>query len=279
MPTIAGMRRRGFTPEAIRNFADKIGVAKANSVVDYELLNFCLRDDLNLRAKRVMVVLDPLEIEIENYPDDKLEYLDAENNPEDTNMGKRQLLFSKRLYIEREDYIDTPPKNWFRFAPGAEVRLKHAYYVTCKETIKNEQGEVIKLICTYDPDSRGGWTNDGRKVKGTSHWVSAQQNTKVEVRLYEHLFHKTDPMSVAEGQDYTANLNPQSLTILSNCIAETSLIDAKIGEKFQFLRQGYFSLDQDSDPLNETNIDRKLIFNKIVSLKDSYKPPTTRKGV
>lgn len=263
MPTIAGMRRRGFTPDAIRNFADKIGVAKANSVVDFELLQFCLRDDLNLKAKRVMVVLDPLEVVIENYPDGKVEYLEAENNPEDKSAGNRTIPFSKVIYIEKDDFREDAPKKWFRFAPGAEVRLKHAYYVTCKEVVKDDEGNVIKLICTYDPESRGGWTNDGRKVKGTSHWVSALHAVNAEVRLYEQLFMKPDPMSVEEGQDYTANLNPDSLTVINNCKAEPSLVDSETGERFQFLRQGYFCTDYDSKH-------DKLIFNRIVGLKDSW---------
>ncbi|MCL2064474.1 MAG: glutamine--tRNA ligase/YqeY domain fusion protein [Candidatus Cloacimonetes bacterium] len=274
MPTIAGMRRRGFTPEAIRNFCDKIGVAKANSVVDFELLQFCLRDDLNLRAKRVMVVLDPLEVVIENYPESPLnpplqseaeqtEYLDAENNPEDESAGKRKIPFSKVIYIEKDDFREVAPKGWHRFTLGAEVRLKHAYYVVCKEVVKDENGNVIRLICEYDPKSRGGWTNDGRKVKGTSHWVSAEHAVNIEVRLYEHLFDKVDPMNVEEGKDYTANLNPNSLTVLTNCKAEPSLVDSEKSEKFQFLRQGYFCQDYDSTKEN-------LIFNRIVGLKDSW---------
>ncbi len=263
MPTIAGMRRRGFTPESIRNFAEKIGVAKASSVVDYSLLQFCLREDLNLKAKRVMVVLDPLEVVIENYPDGKVEYLEAENNPEDETAGNRSIPFSKVIYIEKEDFKEDANKKWFRFTLGAEVRLKHAYYVTCKEVIKNEQGEVIKLICSYDPDSRGGWTNDGRKVKGTSHWVSAPHCIKTEIRLYEQLFKDSDPMSVPEGKDYTDNLNPDSLTVLNNCYAEPDLKNAAPGEKFQFLRQGYFVADYDTSQ-------DKPVFNRITALKDSW---------
>ncbi|MCK9330527.1 MAG: glutamine--tRNA ligase/YqeY domain fusion protein [Candidatus Cloacimonetes bacterium] len=263
MPTIAGMRRRGFTPESIRNFAEKIGVAKAGSVVDYSLLQFCLREDLNIKAKRVMVVLDPLEVIIENYPDGKVEYLEAENNPEDSSAGNRSIPFSKRLFIEKEDFKEDANKKWYRFTLGAEVRLKHAYYVTCKEVIKNENGEVIKLICTYDSDSRGGWTNDGRKVKGTSHWVSAEHCVKTEVRLYEQLFNDSDPMNVPEGKNYTDNLNLDSLKVLSDCYAEPSLKDASPGEKFQFLRQGYFVADYDFTKDNP-------VFNRITTLKDSW---------
>jgi len=264
MPTLSGMRRRGFTPESIVNFIEKVGVSKANSIVDYELLLFCLRDDLNKKAQRVMVVLDPIEVEIENYPDEKVEYLEADNNPEDATAGKRLIPFGKTIYIEREDYIDIPPKGWYRFAVGSEVRLKHAYYVTCNKAIKDDKGNLIKLICTYDPNSKGGWTNDGRKVKGTSHWVSAKQAVDVEVRLFEHLFNKIDPMIVEEGSDYTANINPQSLTKLFNCKAEQSMQNASIGEKFQFLRLGYFSADYDFTREHP-------VFNKIANLKDSYK--------
>ncbi|MCL1826808.1 MAG: glutamine--tRNA ligase/YqeY domain fusion protein [Candidatus Cloacimonetes bacterium] len=264
MPTLSGMRRRGFTPESIVRFIEKIGVAKAISVVDFELLQFCLREDLNQKAQRVMVVLDPLEVVIENYPADTVEYLDAENNPEDEAAGTRQIPFSQRIYIERDDYVETAPKGWFRFTVGAEVRLKHAYYVTCVDAVKDPQGKVTQLICTYDPQSKGGWTNDGRKVKGTSHWVSADHAVNVEVRLYEHLFDKIDPMAVEEGQDYTANLNPNSLTVLQDCIAEPSVVSAKKGDKFQFLRQGYFCVDYDS-----TN--EKPVYNKVVGLKSNYK--------
>ena len=263
MPTLAGMRRRGYTPESIRTFCDKIGVAKANSVVDFELLQFCLRDDLNMKANRLMVVLDPLEIVIDNYPGDTVEYLDAENNPEDQNAGKRKMPFSKVLYVEKDDFREIPPKGWHRFTLGAEVRLKHAYYLTCKEVIKDENGNVIRLICDFDPNSKGGWTNDGRKVKGTSHWVSKAHAIKVEVRLYDHLFNKIDPMNVEDGQDYTTNLNPNSLTVLKDCMAEPAVIDSVIGDKFQFLRQGYFCQDYDSTKEN-------LIFNRIVGLKDSW---------
>ena len=259
MPTIAGMRRRGYTPEAIRNFAQKIGVAKASSTVDFELLQFCLRDDLNIKAKRVMAVLDPLELVIENYPDDKVEYLDADNNPEDETAGTRQIPFSKTLYIEREDFAENPPKGWFRFTIGAEVRLKHAYYVTCKGVEKDTQGNITRIICTYDPNSKGGWSTDGRKVKGTSHWVSAQHAINAEVRLYEHLFDKTDPST-----ENTDNLNPNSLKIITNCKLEPSLQNSQILEKYQFLRQGYFCADYDYTK-------EKPVFNRIVSLKDGYK--------
>ncbi len=263
MPTIAGMRRRGYTPEAIRNFADKIGVAKANSIVDFNLLQFCLRDDLNIKAKRVMVVLDPLEIEIENYPDGQVEFLDAENNPEDITAGSHKIAFTKHLFIEKDDFKEDAPKKWFRLAPGAEMRLKHAYYITCNHVIKNEQGEVIKLICTYDPESKGGWSKDGRKVKGTAHWVSKDHVLNIEVRMYDQLFKVPNPMDIPEGMDYKINLNQDSLRVIKNCYAEESLKDAQSGEKFQFLRQGYFTVDYDSTPENP-------VFNRIVGLKDSW---------
>ncbi len=263
MPTIAGMRRRGFTPASLRNFADRIGVAKASSIVDYDLLQFCVRDDLNLTANRVMVVMDPLKVTIENYPDGMVEEFDAENNPEDTNSGTRKVPFSKTIYIEREDFTENPPKKWFRLSPGAEVRLKHAYYITCKDVIKDADGNVTELICTYDPKSRGGWTEDGRKVKGTSHWVSAEHALDVEVRLYEQLFNVPDPMNVPEGMDYKVNMNSNSLQVLPVCKAEPSLKSAKSGDKFQFLRQGYFSVDYDTTP-------EKIVFNRVVSLKDSF---------
>lgn len=262
MPTIAGMRRRGYTPESIRNFADRIGVAKANSIVDFDLLQFCVREDLNLKAERRMVVLDPLELVIENYPEGQVEYLEAENNPEDPNSGKRMIPFSKHIYIERDDFREDAPKKWFRFYPGGEVRLKHAYYVTCNEVEKDENGNVIRLICSYDPASKGGWTNDGRKVKGTSHWVSKEHAVNVEVRLYDQLFKVADPMNVPEGEDYKINLNPDSLQTLT-CPAEPCLKDAQSGEKFQFLRQGYFSVDYDSTPEHP-------VFNRVVGLKDSW---------
>ncbi|MFA5465502.1 MAG: glutamine--tRNA ligase/YqeY domain fusion protein [Candidatus Cloacimonadales bacterium] len=262
MPTIAGMRRRGYTPQSIRDFADRIGVAKANSMVDFDLLQFCVREDLNLNANRVMVVLDPLEIVIENYPEDKVEYLEAENNPENPNAGNRYIPFSKRIYIEREDFMEQAPRKWFRLSPNSEIRLKHAYYITCKEVIKDKDGNITQLICTYDPESRGGWSKDGRKVKGTSHWVCKDHAIDVDIRLYDHLFTVPDPMIVPEGKDYKYHLNPDSLNIIQSK-AEPSLKEAKIGDKFQFLRQGYFSVDYDSIP-------EKPVFNRIVGLKDTW---------
>ncbi len=264
MPTIAGLRRRGYTPEAIRDFADRIGVAKANSIVDIALLEHCVRDDLNKRAERRMVVLNPLKVIIDNYPDDLTEELDAENNPENPEAGKRKIPFSKTIYVEREDFREEAPRKWFRLAPGKEVRLKHAYYITCNEVIKNAQGEVVELHCSYDPNSRGGWTQDGRKVKGTLHWVSAQHAIPVEVRLYEHLFSKENPEDVEEGQDFTANLNPNSLRVIKNALAEPDLKNANPGDRFQFLRQGYFCAD-----LKDHSAEHP-VFNRTVTLRDSW---------
>lgn len=263
MPTIAGMRRRGFSPEAIREFADRIGVAKANSIVDFELLQFCVREDLNRRANRVMAVLDPIKLTIEDYPEGKTELLEAENNPEDPAAGKRQIPFSRKLYIERDDFDENPPKGWFRLAPGAEVRLKHAYYVICKEVKKDADGRVTELICTHDPASRGGWTADGRKIKGTLHWVSAEHSIPAELRLYDQLFTIADFNDMEEGKDFEDYLNPDSLTVKTGCRVEPSLAQASRGDRFQFLRLGYFNVDDDSTP-------EHLVFNRIVTLKDSW---------
>lgn len=263
MPTIAGMRRRGYTPEAIRDFSDRIGVAKASSIVDYELLQFCVREDLNKKADRVMVVMDPIKLTINNYPEGVEEELSADNNPENPEAGTRMLPFSKVLYIEREDFAENPSKGWFRLSPGMEVRLKHAYYIICTEVIKNEQGEVTELICSYDPESRGGGTADGRKVKGTIHWVSAKHAVNVNIRLYDQLFTLHDPANVPEGHDYKEYLNPNSLIELQDCKAEPGLLNAKPGERYQFMRQAYFITDKDS------TADTK-IFNRIVTLKDSW---------
>ncbi|HGY57182.1 MAG TPA: glutamine--tRNA ligase/YqeY domain fusion protein [Caldithrix abyssi] len=265
MPTLAGMRRRGYTPEAIRDFSDRIGVAKADSTVDIALLEHCLREDLNKRALRVMVVLNPLKVVIENYPDNQTETFEADNNPEDPSAGKRPLKFTKTIYIERDDFKEEAPRKWFRLAPGKEVRLKHAYYITCTKVIKDpDSGEIVELRCTYDPNSRGGWTDDGRKVKGTLHWVSAEHAFKTEVRLYERLFNKENPEDVQEGQDFTANLNPDSLKIIPEALAEESLKDTKPGTLYQFLRIGYFVVDTvDSKP-------GKPVFNRTVTLRDSW---------
>ncbi|HPF09381.1 MAG: glutamine--tRNA ligase/YqeY domain fusion protein [Candidatus Cloacimonetes bacterium] len=262
MPTIAGMRRRGFTPEAIRDFADRIGVAKANSMVDFELLNFCVREDLNKKALRRMAVLNPLKLTISNYPEGS-EELTAENNPEDSEAGNRSITFSRELYIEREDFSENPPKGWFRLAPGKEVRLKHAYYVTCTDVVKDDSGMITELICTYDPKSRGGWSDDGRKVKGTLHWVSAAHAIALEVRLYDHLFSIPDLNDMEEGKSYLDYLNPESEIINSQALGESSLINATIGQSFQFLRLGYFTPDYDF-------CKDKPVFNRISTLRDSW---------
>lgn len=257
MPTISGIRRRGYTPESIRNFCERIGVAKSNSVVDIALLEHCVREDLNQKADRVMTVLRPLKVIIDNYPEGQVEEFDAEINPEKPELGTRKVPFSKVIYIEQDDFAENPPKGFFRLAPGREIRLKHAYYIKCESVVKDERtGEVIELHCTYDPASRGGWTNDGRKVKGTSHWVSAAHAIDVEVRLYDYLFLEDEPTT-------DSPINPESLVVLTGCKAEPSLATAQPGQVFQFLRQGYFCVDPDSTP-------GKLVFNRTVGLKDSW---------
>jgi len=264
MPTIAGFRRRGYTPASIRNFCEIIGVAKAHSTVELGVLEHCLREDLNKNADRVMVVLRPLKVIIDNYPEDQVEEFDADNNPEDPAMGNRKVPFSKVLYIEKDDFQEEPPKGFFRLAPGREVRLKHTYYIKCENFVKDEQtGEITELHCTYDPESRGGGTPDGRKVKGTLHWVSAQHALKAEVRLYDHLFTRTNPDD-KDIADYKDVLNPNSLETINDAMVEPSLAEAPIGKGYQFMRQGYFCVDsQDSKPGN-------LVFNRSVSLKDSW---------
>jgi len=263
MPTISGLRRRGYTPESIRTFAERIGVAKADSTVDIGLLEHCLREDLNLRAPRVMAVLRPLKVVIVNYPEGQVEEMEAINNPEDPNAGVRNVPFSKVVYIEQDDFREDPPKKFFRLAPGREVRLRYAYYVTCVAVIKDEKtGEIKELHCTYDPASRGGWAPDGRKVQGTLHWVSARHAVRAEVRLYNHLFTKENP---GEDKDveFTAHLNPESLESLDSCYVEPGLKSAKPGDKFQFERQGYFCMDPDSTA-------ERLVFNRSVTLRDSW---------
>ena len=264
MPTLSGYRRRGYTPESIRDFSERVGVAKADSTVDIALLEHCLREDLNKRVQRVMAVLEPLKIVIDNYPEGKVEMLDAENNPEDPGAGTRKIPFSREIYIEREDFREDPPKKYFRLSPGKEVRLKHAYYIKCERVVKDEKtGEIVQLHCTYDPASRGGWTDDGRKVKGTSHWVSALHAVDAEVRLYSHLFTRENPNEVEEGKTFTDYIDPGSLKVLSGCKVEPGLSEAKAGDHFQFLRQGYFCLDPDS-------ADAKPVFNRTVSLRDTW---------
>jgi len=264
MPTLSGLRRRGYTPEAIRNFCDRIGVAKRDSVVDIALLEHCLREDLNKKAPRVMAVLRPLRVIIDNYPEDQIEELEAVNNPEDESMGTRKIPFSKVVYIEQDDFREEPPKKFFRLAPGREVRLKHAYIIKCESVVKDEKsGEVVEVNCSYDPETKSGGAKAARKVKATLHWVSAPHAIEAEVRLYDHLFLKADPDEVEEGSDFKANLNPNSLEILNSCRLEPDLRAAKAGNKYQFLRLGYFCVDPDST-------DKKLVFNRTVSLHDTW---------
>lgn len=264
MPTISGMRRRGYTPQAIRAFAEKVGVAKANSIVDIALLEHCVREDLNLNAPRAMAVLRPLKVVITNYPENQIEEIEAVNNPEDPSAGARRVPFSHVVYIEQDDFRENPPKKYFRLSPGREVRLKHAYYITCDRVIKDEKtGEVIELHCTYDPQSRGGGTPDGRKVPGTLHWVSAAHAVPAEVRLFERLFLTENPDEALEGQDYKSNLNPNSLEALTSCRVEPSLSAATPGTRFQFLRHGYFCVDPDSKR-------GTMVFNRTVGLRDSW---------
>jgi glutaminyl-tRNA synthetase len=260
LPTLAGLRRRGYTPESIRNFCERIGVAKSNSRVEMNLLEHCLREDLNKRAPRVMAVLRPLKIVLTNYPEGQVEELDAEINPEDPSAGKRKVPFSREIWIEQDDFREDPPRKFFRLAPGREVRLKYAYYITCNEVVKDPQtGEIRELRCTYDPSTRGGWSQDGRKVKGTSHWISAAHARKAEFRLYDRLFAKPIP---DEGDGFLSNLNPQSLERISGYI-EAGLGNAPTGSRYQFERQGYFCVDPDSKP-------DAMVFNRSVSLKDSW---------
>lgn len=265
MPTLSGLRRRGYTPEAIRSFCEEIGVAKANSIIQIARLENSLRDDLNKRAPRVMAVLRPLRVIIDNYPEGLVEEMEAVNNPEDPSMGTRNVPFSKVLYIEQDDFREESPPKYYRLAPGREVRLRYGYFITCVEVVKDEEtGEVIELHCTYDPQTRGGNNPpDGRKVKATLHWVSAAHALPAEVRLYDHLFLKPYPDEVGNGADFAANLNPQSLEVLTSCFVEPSLASAKPGDRYQFERQGYFAVDPDSTPGG-------LVFNRTVKLKDSW---------
>ena len=263
MPTISGLRRRGYTPEAIRNFCRRVGVSKTNGSTELGLLEYFLREDLNKRAGRVMAVLRPVRVVIDNYPEGQVEHLEAVNNPEDPRQGTRQVPFSRVLYIEQDDFREDPPKQYFRLSPGREVRLRYGYLVTCTSVVKDSSGQVTEVHCTYDPATRGGNTPDGRKVKGTIHWVSAEHAIDAEVRLYDNLFTKEDPNEVAEGQDFTANLNPNSLEVVNAAKLEPSLRDAKPGSRYQFERLGYFSVDPDTSP-------QKLVFNRTVALRDTW---------
>ncbi len=262
MPTLVGLRRRGYTPESIRTFCERVGIAKRDGVVDVALLEYCIREDLNRHSPRIMGVLRPLRVVIENFPEDKVEQMDAVNNPEDEGAGTRKVPFSRVLYIEQEDFREDPPKKWFRLGPGREVRLRYCYYITCKEVIRDEQtGEVLELRCTYDPATRGGTSPDGRKVRGTLHWVSAAHALEAEVRLYDRLFSSANP--VQGGEDFRRSLNPDSLVTLTGCRVEPSLVGASPETRYQFERQGYFCVDRDSSG-------EKLVFNRTVTLRDAW---------
>ena len=264
MPTISGLRRRGYTPEALRNFCDRISVARRDNTVDIALLEHTLRDDLNQKSPRVMGVLDPLKVVIENYPEDKVEDIISTNNPEDPSMGERNVSFSRVVYIEKDDFREIPPPKFYRLSPGKEVRLKDAYYITCNSVVKDEiTGEVVELRCTYDPDTFGGTSADGRKVRGTSHWVSEESAVDAEVRVYDHLFTTEYPDDVEDGGDWKDNINPDSLVVMKNAKLERGLNHAKPGERFQFLRQGDFCVDKDSTP-------ESPVFNRTVPLRDTW---------
>lgn len=263
MPTLSGLRRRGYTPESIRDFLERIGIAKTDSVIDIALLEHCVREDLNKRAPRVMAVLDPLEVVIDNYPEDKTEELEAINNPEDSSMGTRKVPFSRILYIEQEDFREDPPKKFYRLAPGREVRLRYAYFIKCNRVVKDDTGKVKRIHCTYDPDTRGGDAPDGRRVKATLHWVSAAHALKTEVRLYDRLFTKPDPYDTKDGKDFTANINPDSLKTITDCLIEPSVGNVVSGEVFQFERLGYFCVDPDSSK-------DSLVFNRTITLRDTW---------
>jgi glutaminyl-tRNA synthetase len=263
MPTISGIRRRGYTPEAIRNFCGAIGVSKTNGIIDLAMMEHFVRDDLNKRALRAMAVLRPLKVVIDNYPEGQVEELELANNPEDASAGTRKVPFSGALYIEQDDFREDPPKKFFRLSPGQEVRLRGGYFITCKSVVKNDKGEVVEVHCTYDPETRSGNAPDNRRVKATIHWVSAQHAVSGEVRVYENLFTKENPADVPEGQDFTANLNPNSLEIISEAKLEPSLASARAGDRYQFERLGYFCADLDSKP-------GALVFNRTVALRDTW---------
>jgi len=264
MPTISGLRRRGYTAAAIKSFCEKIGVTKHDSITDVALLEHSLRDDLNKTALRVMGVLNPLKIVITNYPEDLSEELDAVNNPEDESVGKRKVAFSKELYIEHDDFMEDPPKEFYRLSAGREVRFRYAYFITCNEVIKNDEGEVVELHCTYDPETKGGNAPDGRNVKATIHWVSAKHSIKREIRLSDRLFTVPEPDSNKEEKEFSEFLNPESLTVLKDCYLEPSLAEAKPGVNYQFERLGYFIFD----PVSSS--DRNPVFNRTLTLRDTW---------
>ncbi|MDQ1390938.1 MAG: glutaminyl-tRNA synthetase [Acidobacteriaceae bacterium] len=263
MPTLGGIRRRGYTPEAIRNFCGAIGVSKTNGSIELAMLEHFVREDLNKRSPRVMAVLRPLKVVIDNYPENQVEEMDAVNNPEDTSAGTRKVPFSRTLFIEQDDFREVPPKGYFRLSPGREVRLRYGYFITCQSVVKNDKGEVLEVHCTFDPATRGGNAPDGRKVKSTIHWVSAANAIDAEVRIYETLFSKEDPSKVEEGKDVLDNLNPNSLEVLSHAKVEPSLANAAQGSRYQFERLGYFCVDPDAKP-------GKPVFNRTVALKDTW---------
>ena len=264
MPTLQGMRRRGFSPQTILEFSERVGLAKRENMIEVELLEHCLRQDLNKRAPRRLGVLNPLKLTIENYPTNQTEEIDAVNNPEDESAGTRKVPFSGEIYIDRNDFMEEPPKKYFRLAPGKEVRLKYAYYVTCKDVVKNDNGEVIEIICNYDPESKGGNTEDGRKVKGTIQWVDAKTSIPTKVRLYDRLFSVPNPEDTGEGEDFIKNINPDSLQTLETCLTESSLSQIEIEVPFQLERIGYFCKDRDSET------EEQLILNRTVALRDSW---------
>jgi len=263
MPTLGGIRRRGYTPEAVRNFVGAIGVSKTNGSIELAMLEHFVREDLNKRSPRVMAVLRPLKVVLDNYPENQVEEMDAVNNPEDASAGTRKVPFSRELYIEQDDFREDPPKGYFRLSPGREVRLRYGYFITCTSVVKNEKGEVVEVHCTYDPATRGGNAPDGRKVKSTIHWVSAANAIEAEVRIYETLFSKEDPSKVEEGKDVLDNLNPNSLEVVNQAKVEPSLANAARGSRYQFERLGYFCVDPDSKP-------GKPVFNRTVALKDTW---------
>jgi glutaminyl-tRNA synthetase len=275
MPTLSGLRRRGYSPEAIRNFVNAAGVSRTNGIVELAMLEHFVREDLNKRAPRVMAVLRPLKVVIDNYPagknEDQTEEMDAVNNPEDESAGKRKVPFSRELYIEQDDFREVPPKGYYRLSPGREVRLRYGYFITCTSVVKNDKGEVVEVHCTYDPATRGGNAPDGRKVKSTIHWVSAAHAIDAEVRIYENLFTKENPDDVEEGKDFLSNLNPHSLEIVPDAKLEPSLANATAGSRYQFERLGYFCVDLDSKP-------GKLVFNRTVALKDTWARIDKKRG-